>query len=539
MQAAAPTPPGAGSILQQIQPTEAPAPSTNTPGLVIEPEGAGKSPPTAPFLVKRIRITGNTVFGTATLHALVEESEGTNLTLSQLNALAARITGYYHRHGYPLARALIPAQTIQEGEVQIEVIEAHYGKIHLENRSRVTDSLVQATLSPLQSGQTIEQTTLNRSLLLLSDIPGIVSDATLKPGETVGTADLMVEAGPGPLVTGNAALDDYGNRYNGRARIGGTVNFIDPLHQGDDLSLTGLSSGRDMDYGRITYDALLTGSGTQMGGSYSALHYILGEALVALDAHGTAEVSSLWLKQPLLRTPDLNVYGQIQVDLKQLRDHVDSQSLKTDRHLENATASLSGDELDAIFAGGLTTWNVGVTSGRVGFDDATAQSYDAMTARTQGRFEKVTANLVRSQSLSSDDSVFLSVSGQWANTNLDEAEKMAVGGPYTVRAYDMGAISADTGYLLTVELRHDLGHAGHGQWQAVGFADGAHVTVNRNVWATGTNEATLCGTGAGLNWSGPNRWSAKASAAERLGSTPVLVGATSSVHFWVEIDKGF
>jgi len=205
------------------------------------------------FAVKTIQIAGNAAFDTAVLHALVMDGEGQSLTLTQLNGLAARITDYYHRHGYPLARAIIPAQKIEDGRVRIEVIEARYGKIDLRNQSRVNDSLLNATLSAVRSGRAIEQETLDRSLLLFSDIPGVVPGFTLKPGEAVGTSDLVVEAGPGPRVTGSVALDNHGNAYTGRTHLGGTLNFINPLHHGDVLSADGLSACRRMSYGRIGY----------------------------------------------------------------------------------------------------------------------------------------------------------------------------------------------------------------------------------------------------------------------------------------------
>lgn len=531
---------GAGSILQQINPVEPPAPSSTGTGLTIEQGGAATLPPSAPFMVKVIQITGNTQFDTKTLHALVMDAEGQSLTLTQLNELAARITDYYHDHGYPLARAIIPAQTITDGQVQVEVIEARYGKINLDNHSRVNDALLQSTLSPVQSGQVIGQAALDRSLLLLSDIPGVVPGATLKPGEAVGTSDLVVEVAPGPAVTGNVALDDYGNRYNGRARLGGTVSFINPLHHGDVLSASGLSSGSGMSYGRISYESLLNGPGTRMGGSYSALHYILGDTFASLNGHGTAQVGSLWIKHPLVRSREVNLYGQIQFDRKELRDHIDLTSIRTDRHLDNWTASLSGDRRDTILSGGINTWNVGLTSGRVGFDDATAQQSDAATANTQRSFSKWTVNLGRLQSLSQKDGLYLALSGQWANTNLDASEKMVAGGPFTVRAYDMSAVSGDTGVLGTAELRHDLGWVGRGQqWQAVGFIDTEHVMVSKNTWAAGTNDATLSGAGVGLDWAWPGQWTAKAYIATPIGPIPVLVASTASARAWVEIGKGF
>lgn len=253
--------PGAGDILQQMAPLTPPAPSPSGTGLTIERADGAKLPPSAPFLVQRIQITGNTLFDTAVLHALVANAQGQSLSLTQLGELAARITSYYQSHGYPLARAIIPAQTIAAGAVRIEVIEASYGKISLDNNSRVKDALLQATLAPLQSGQVIGQTGLDHALLLVSDIPGVVTGATLKPGDAVGTSDLLVSTTPGPTVTGNVVLDNYGNQYTGRARIGGTVNVINPLQHGDVLSVSGLSSGSGLNYARLGYETLLNGRG--------------------------------------------------------------------------------------------------------------------------------------------------------------------------------------------------------------------------------------------------------------------------------------
>lgn len=531
--------PGAGDILQQMAPLTPPAPSPSGTGLTIERADGAKLPPSAPFLVQTIQITGNTLFDTATLHALVADAQGQSLTLTKLGELAARITSYYQNKGYPLARAIIPAQTIVAGVVRIEVIEASYGKINLDNSSRVKDALLQATLATLQSGQVIGQTGLDHALLLVTDIPGVVAGATLKPGEVVGTSDLLVSTTPGPTVTGNLALDNYGNRYTGRARIGGTVNVINPLQHGDVLSVSGLSSGEGLNYARLGYETLLNGQGTRLGGAYSALRYALGDPLAALQANGSARVASLWAKHPLLRSRTLNFYGQLQFDSLQLRDRIDASAIKTDRDLENWTLSLTGDARDGFLSGGINMWSLGWTAGRVGFDNADAQLADAGAAGTQGGFSKSNANLTRLQNLSPKNALYLAVSGQWASGNLDSSQKMTAGGPYTVRAYDTGAPSGDTGYLATAELRHALGSAWGGQWQAVAFADTARVTVNKNTWVAGTNSATLSGAGVGLNWAGPQQWRVKTYIATRLGSAPTLVASSASTRAWVELSRGF
>ncbi len=533
---AAPVAPGAGSILQQINPVTPPEPSSNQTGLRIERQGKGKMPTTAPFHVSEIRVTGNRQFDTATLHKLVADSEGRDLTLAQLDELALRITDFYHDHGFPLARAIIPAQTIRGGVVVMQVIEASYGKIRLDNKSRVKDSLIDATVSNLKGGNVIEQDSMNRSLLLLSDIPGLTVNATLLPGDQVGTSDLIIETDPGPAMIGNVDLDNYGNKYTGRIRAGGTVSFLNPLHHGDVLSLTGLSSGSGMNYGRGSYDMIVNGKGTHLGVSFSALHYILGDVLTSLNGHGTAQVSSAWAKQPLLRTRDLNLYGQVQFDHLVLKDHIDASAIRTDRHLDNWTGSVTGD---ARNIGGISTWNVSWTSGQLAFDDGTAGQLDAATARTQGSFSKWNVNLARLQSLGGNTVLYVSLAGQWANGNLDPSQQMTAGGPYTVRAYDMGVLSGDDGYLGSVEIRHDLAYF-HGKWQLVGFYDSQHVIVNKNPWTPGVNSATLSGAGLGLNWMGAKEWSVRTYVAARTGSaSSVLLPNSSSSRVWVEVGKGF
>jgi len=541
-----PVAPGSGNMLQQIQPVKPPEPSPAGPKLNIERQDTGKLPPSAPFAVKSIQITGNEKIDTKTLHDLVADTEGKSITLPQLGELAARINDYYHSHGYPLARAFIPAQTIATGVVRIEVMEAKYGKVQLDNQSGVDDSLLNESLSPLQAGQTIGQSGLDHAMLLLSDIPGVAANSTLKAGNTVGTSDLLVNASSAQAVTGNVVVDDYGNRYTGRPRGGATVNWINPLHHGDVLSLSGLTSGSGVNYGRLSYESLINGHGTRLGAAYSALDYELSGSLEALKAHGTAQVGSAWARHPLIRSRDLNLYGQVQYDRMELRDRIDTSDIKTYRHTDTGTVSLSGDARDALLTGGVNTWNLGWTGGHVGFDNPDAQAADAATVKTQGMFSKWNVNLSRLQSLTGQDGLYLAFAGQWAQDNLDSSKKMIVGGPYTVRGYDMGAMSGDTGYIGTAEIRHDLGSGWFGQFQAVGFIDSAQVTVNQNPWSGGTNRATLSGAGGGINWLGPklhwvgaSRLSARAFVATPVGPVPELVGKTDEVRAWLEMGMGF
>lgn len=534
--------PGAGSILQSLLPPSFPQPSSSETGLILENKASAPLPSSTPFTVTTILITGNTVFDSALLHGLVKDAEGKELTLEQVGELADRITDYYHGHGYPLARAIVPAQTIQGGAVTLQVIEARYGKVVIDNKGRVSNALLSATLSSLQPNDLIAQNELDRALLLLSDIPGMTVEANAQPGQTVGSSDLVLSIAPLAMVTASAFIDNSGSRYTGQNRVGASVNITNPLHQGDVLSATVLSSaGQGMTYGQVSYETLLNGLGTRAGGSGSTVRYVLGDSLSAIGGHGTADVASLWVKQPVVRSQTQNVYVQIQLDSLWLDDLIDTANTQNDRKLLNTSFSLNGDTHN-LLPRGLTSWKTTVSAGNVSFSNPAAQLADEQTAQTQRHFVKYSAWASHQQPLTTKDTLYVALSGQTANTNLDQSQKMTLGGPNSVRAYDTGAVSGDDGASLTIELRHLLNGAffgTEGQWKVMAFFDSAHVTINKTPWASGINDVTLSGCGVGVEWASTKQITVQLTLSEGIGSVPTLITSNAAVHAWAVVSKGF
>ena len=536
---AAPVPPAvlidAGLILQELKPALPQRPSPGEANLKIEQQDLSALPQSKPFLVRTILIRGNTLFDSATLLALVSDAQGQMITLQQASDLAARITAYYKSKSYPLVRAIIPAQTITSGVITLEVIEARYGSIRLVNSSRVRDGLLKATLSSLKSDDPIKQSSIDHVLMMLSDIPGVMVSGTLSPGEKARTSDLLINITPGRTFSGNVMIDNYGSRYTGRERLGASVSIFNWQHLGDTFSVNALSSGSGMKFGYLGYDVQLNGMATRLGGSYSLLDYSLGEPLTSLNAHGTASMSSLWIKQCMIRSRAGNLYGQIQYDRVRLRDRVDVIDSKNDRTLKNWTASLSGDLRDVLMPGGTVSLSLSCTAGLVDFDNADALRSDAETAQTQGGFYKLNASIANLQALTCSSSLYISCSSQWANTNLDSSQKMNIGGPYSVRAYDIGSGSGDSGYSISGEFRQDLGC----QWQALAFLDNGMITINKKSWTPGKNSTVLSGTGIGLNWSGKDSWNVKGYLATPIGSVPEDGEKTNSARIWLNVSRRF
>lgn len=531
-------PPTSGQILQQNQPPTTPVPSSDL-NLQVQHPNRSNTASNESFPVRRIEITGNTVMATATLHAIVAPSEGKNLTLADLDDLAERISDAYHAHGYPLATAYVPAQTLQNGVVRIAVVEAHYGHVTLQNQSAVADHVLNATLSPLQSGQQVSDYTLERCLLLLSDIPGAVVNSVMKPGSDVGTSDLAVDVTSAPRYTGTLGLDDYGNSYTDRVRLSGTFAVNGLFHQGDVLDFSGVSSGASMNYGRIGYRYLLNGQGTVLGVALTDLDYHLRNGLQDLHAHGTAQVGSINLSQPFIRNTAGNLYAQIEFDHKRLRDDIDIADIETNRHLNSWTATLAGDQRDVT---GVTNFNLSGTYGRLYFDNLYAEFSDFFGARIAGSYTKLDFSASRLQQLDRTNALYFGFSAQRSNKNLDTSEQFYLGGPTSVRGYDVGAVSGAEGNLATIEYRHDFSIAPlPGPWQASVFLDSGHIEEYKTPFFPGPNTARLNSAGLGLHWTAMHDWVISASAAKPIGNRPELLGpdASTIARFWFQVQKGF
>lgn len=530
--------PDAGILQQQIEPSLPAMPSESETGIeTLKQSGISDS---TPFIVAKINFKGNTKISTQALKDLVKHIEGTEVTLTELQAQVYQISDYYHDQGYPFARAIIPVQEIENNEVLIEIIEAKYGELILNNNSQISDGLLSCTFSALESGSHIEQSRLDRTLLLLNDLPGTQINTAIQPGKSVGTSDFVLSANQVDNFAGRVALDGYGNAFINRARLSANLNFYNLAKRGDVLGVNLLTTGSRMQYAQIMYDIIVSGQGTHLGGSYSGMHYELGESVKALGLNGRAQEASLWLKHPFIRAKSHNLFGQVQYTHNDLKDRVTVGNRRNDRTVQDVTLTLNGDVRDHWLAGGVSSWRLAFTQGDVDFNDATAQINDALSADTQGRFSKWSLNVNRLQRLTSKTNFWASFTAQMANHNLDSSQKMVFGGPFSVRAYDTGAVSGDNGYLLSLELRHQLSQQ-HGSWQLVGFADIGRVEVNEDKWAglTGENKDTISGVGVGLNWNNRQNLSAKMQVSASVGSNSELTESADKTIAWVEVSLNF
>jgi len=530
--------PNAGQVLRDLQQAPAAAQQVaplqrieQTPDLAQQGE--------ATVTVKAINITGNSEVATAQLQPLVASLVGTQQTLSQLNAAARRITAYYRNQGFAVARAYLPAQDITDGTITIAVLEGRISSQKLNNESSLSNERTRAYLAGVKDGDVIKAEQIDRGLLLLQDTPGVASSrATLQPGASPGTSELLIEVKPADTVSGNVTLDNYGSRYTGEYRVGAALNIANPLRIGDLISLNALTSGSGLSFARVGYQLPVGSDGLRVGAAYFDVRYKLGREFAALRARGTASSTTVFASYPFIRSRFKNLNGFLSYEDKTTTDFVDATATVTGKKVQVTNLGLSGNLQDNLAGGGFNTFDVSLIQGKLAIQSPTALAIDALSAQTNGSYSKVTWGASRLQRITNDTLLSFNINGQQAGKNLDSSEKFSLGGPTSVRAYPSGEGSGDEGYRGTVELRQTL----MPKVQGVLFYDFGSVKINKRPFgAAANNNKTLRGAGFGVN-AGISKVQIKASVAWRLSPDLPLslpANAIKSATVWLQAQVAF
>lgn len=490
--ALAQTAPDAGQTLRQTQPPvlQTPHPSQ---GIDIQtPAGSPAQPGGVAVPLKSLSFAGNTVFTQAQLQAVLGDATGKMYDLAGLRGLAERISQHYRANGYPFARAFLPAQPMAQGVLRMDVVEGKYGKVTATGDAALA-ARAQGFLFSLKPGTVIESASLERATLILDDQPGITTSPIIRPGTQMGTGDLDVLVQRSAPVTGDAGLDNYGNRYTGQNRVRANLNINSPFTLGDQIAVRTLYSELGLWSGDVGYSAPLGTSGLRGQVGYAHTYYELGKEFASLKASGTAKVTTVGVRYPFVRSQQTNISISADWQGKDLNDAQGTAGTSSAKSSQSLPLALIFDRRDNV-GGGISFGTLSYTAGDLSLDNA-LRTTDATTAKSQGTFSKINLDAARIQNVSPGLSLFGRVSAQWADKNLDSSEKFGLGGSNGVRAYPSGEGFGDQGWLAQLELRYSAG-----DYAPYVFYDTGDSTTNAKPWTTGTNRRTLSGAGLGLRY---------------------------------------
>lgn len=276
-------------------------PPTPTPGGTQE-SPTGDVPAT--IVVKQFKVTGSTVFSEAELAAETKDYINQPITLTQLFEARSKITDLYIRRGYITSGAYIPPQRLQDGVVEIRVVEGRLEDIRVTGNRRLNPNYVRsrlaiATRPPLNRNQLLEALQLLQLNPLIQNI-----SAELSAGTRPGLSLLEVRVTEADTFSGQIGLD------NGRSPSVGTVRRQFQLNETNLLGLgDGLSIAFTNTNGSNAFDATYSlpvnaRNGTVSFSSGFSFSDVIEQPFDVLNIKARSTYYELSFRQPVLQNPN-------------------------------------------------------------------------------------------------------------------------------------------------------------------------------------------------------------------------------------------
>ncbi len=490
--------PDSGTITKQLSPAQfKETPKTDQQYLGSESSQKNYSQDQTLIWINKVQIEGNQKIEALVLHRLVESLENRNNVLADLQAGTDRITQYYKKQGYFLAKAYLPQQKLENGTLVIRVLEGKLGKVILMNQSKLKDTTIQRYTDQIPLEQALQQQQSNQTLLLISDLSGVGQiQANLQAGEETGQTDLVLDILGQPTWLGRIGVDNSGSRYTGKYRLSGYLESHSLLGYGERLSVQVLGSNQDLISSGLNAQFPIAGNGLLFGGGYSRTEYELGEQFKLLNATGTSDNYNLNLTYPLIRSQKTNLNLKLLAEKRKLFDEITATDTETSKQIDASRIALNFNRIDdwgiGKAKGGINQLELIATVGNLKIQSPSALNIDRLSAKTQGSFNKYELKLARQQRLTASSWLTSELYGQLASKNLDSAEKFSLA---PMRAYPVAEGLGDQGWGTSIHIYYQLTPF----LTPYLFQEVGQTQQNKNPYLADKNSRNLASTGIGLS----------------------------------------
>lgn len=504
-----------GVILQQIE--QASETQTAPPSFEKAPEAQPEVIQVNAYrvLISEIEFLGNTNISSETLRKLFSSKLNKKYSFQELESLA-RIIGSFYRSKGLWAKGILPAQSLENGVLVIEIFESRLGEIQISHNEDDLNFSEAQSQEVLMYGQDKEGlfnfAKFKQALKNLDAVPGITASAVLEPGQKNGYTNVLVSMANTPTSSGSIRIDNHASRSTSEdgLRFTGFLNLDGILKKGDQINGQIVhSKGTDV----LTLGATVPFgySGSRIGGNATYLNYRLGEPLQSLDGHGNSKAYDIFLDIPVKNDDDLIAKVRFDLADKLYKNYLFG-SKTSDKRVQYLSGTVTLSWPDDWFG---DATNIFASTVKLG--DLNLNGY-ADSSGTEGEYSILSVLFNRAQHLSETGELFTSIKGQYARSNLDSSEKLSLGGPTSVRAYPVGEASGDHGLIISVEYRHQISD----KIQGVLFYDHGWVDQDESDYLGQSvpEEIQLKGLGVGMKWQIGDQFEFAGSLASRVGKNP-------------------
>ena len=459
--------------------------------------------------LKRVKLEGNTVFSNEELAAITGRYEGKDVTADDLRQLRQDLTLHYIQHGYINSGAVLPEQSVQDGELRIKIVEGRLTEVQIEGLDHLREFYLRPRIArdaqekPLNVKELQENLQLLQQSQLIKRINAELAPG-LKPGEAILRARVE-EARPYFLTLGynNDGVPSVGAEgfevWAGHRNLFGVGDQFD-----GNFNLTEGQEQYEFDYALpfTPWDTAL-----KLRYQHSEAH-VVEEPFDQLNIFNQSETFGVGVFQPVWKslenTVTLGVIAERRHSKAFLLDEpfpfsrgADDQGVSNVSVLRFGQDWLNRTENRVIALRSVANWGVDVL-------DATV--HEGGDFVPDGRYFFWLGQAQWIQRLW-DTGIEMHLTGnvQLTGDQLLSLEQYALGGMYSVRGYRKNQVVRDSGYATSLEFRIPIlkSQMGEGVMHFTPFFDfGGAWNVNFPT----DHPHTLASAGLGLHFDPARAW---------------------------------
>ena len=484
-------------------------------------------------------------------------------TVGRLQEVADTVTKYYREHGLILAQAFVPVQSVENGEVKIQVMEGLLGSVVTEGNKMYKPALLSLPFRHI-IGQPITKASIESALLTVSDNPGLSSFGVFQPGARVGTADMVLKVQDEQRIEAALRWDNHGIAETGLNRELGRVTVNNPLGRGDKFTTTiqrTVAPANTWFYALDYQIPVTVFYDTVFGIGVDRNQFDVGGQFRDAKIHSDIRNYNISLTKNFLRSRLMNFSATARLAKKRSGTKADGRKQNIDS-LAVASGEFNFDSVDARF-GGLNTGSLEISHGfndwlgamgkSPAFVPPTRQGGNGKFA--QGDFNKVMLRLSRFQALTplwdklKNHNLLFTSEIMWSPDLLVPLEQYDVGGPDNVRGYRPTeklfdrAVFGSVEWIINAPFVADVPAFGNRTWgEIVQFSlyyDVASGYLNSALTPTERKAGNFNSVGVALSFNNPKTFSSKLSIAAPIGSGPRPEDGGYGPKYWLDFNLFF
>lgn len=436
------------------------------------------------FNIWEFVIKGNTVLPQTEIERAVYPFLGEGRTVDDVFAAEAALNSLYRQAGYVTVQVFTPEQSVDDGVVMLEVLEAKVGLSRVEGARFYDVERVREAVPALESGEVPEARAFQQQVAALnSRSPDRRVTAEIAPGIREGTVDAKLIVEDKLPLHGSFELNDRFSRDTTRLRSATNLSYGNLWQKEHTIGMSLLNTPQELDQTRVislNYAAPITQSDTLFG------YFVDSSSNVAafndtgsVGIIGTGNVYGLrWIH---LMPPAGDVFNSLTfgVDYKDFEDTV---AAEADGGIVTPVSYFKGI---ASYSALMLTGNPEVrfsVDANLGFRTGKSIEDEFLDKRfkANANFAFLTSRLSALYRFDPTHAVAVRIDGQLTEDALISNEQLSLGGVDSVRGYLASQVLTDYGFSGSLEYRltpnlnaylKDLDWVGAPQ--AIAFVDGA------------------------------------------------------------------